>query len=284
MDKIKSHNLKLGLALGGGSALGFAHLGVLKALEENAVSIDFVSGTSAGAVVGALYAFGISFKDIEQEAEKLDWKKLAKLHPSSLGITSNTAIREILERNIGKDADIADAKIPLAIVATDIETGAKIVFKSGNVIDAVLASSCLPGLFTPIEIEGLMLVDGGIVENVPISPLKPLGADIMVAVNLLRYRKYQKPKNIMGVLVNSFDMINHRISAQPKQNDADILIEPNLSDYFMGDIKKWKEISEQGYAETLKHITSIKDLQKKTVCEDFWTTIKNLFLNKKNKN
>jgi len=283
MDKNKSHSLKLGLALGGGSALGFAHLGVLRALEENDISIDFVSGTSAGAVVGALYAFGISFKDIEQEAERLDWKKLAKLHPSSLGITSNIAIREILERNIGKNADIADAKIPLAIVTTDIETGAKIVFKSGNVINAVLASSCLPGLFTPIEMEGLMLVDGGIVENVPISPLKPLGADIMVAVNLLRYRKYQKPKNIMGVLVNSFDMINHRISTQPKQNDADVLIEPNLSDYFMGDIKKWKEISEQGYAETLKHITAIKELQKKTVCEDFWQKIKNLFFNKKSK-
>jgi len=283
MKNDKSSNLKLGLALGGGSALGFAHLGVLRALEENNIAIDFISGTSAGAVVGALYAFGISFKDIEQESEKLDWKTLAKIHPSTMGVTTNAAIREILGRHIGKDADITDAKIPLAIVSTDIETGAKIVFKSGNAIDAVMASSCLPGLFSPIEMNGLMLVDGGIVENVPISPLKSCGADIIIAVNLLRYRKYQKPKNIMGVLVNSFDMINHRISAQPKQDDVNFLIEPNLSDYFMGDIKKWKEISEQGYAETLKHISKIKEIQHQTLCEDLWQKVKNLFFDKKNR-
>ena len=280
MNAKKSRNLKIGLALGGGSALGFAHLGVLRALEENNIPVDFISGTSAGAVISVLYAFGVSFKDIEQESEKLDWKNLAKIHPSPMGVTTNIAIREILERNIGKDADIADAKIPLAIIATDIETGAKIVFKSGNAIDAVMASSCLPGLFSPIEMQGLMLVDGGIVENVPISPLKRCGADIIIAVNLLRHRKYQKPKNIMGVLVNSFDMINHRISAQPNQNDVDILIEPNLSDYYMGDIKKWKEISEQGYLATLKHMNLIKELQHQSPYEDFWQKIKSLFSNK----
>jgi len=283
MDKNKSHDLKLGLALGGGSALGFAHLGVLKAFEENNIPIDFISGTSVGAVIGALYAFGISFKDIEQESEKLDWKSLLKIKPSSMGMASSFAIRGILEKHIGKNADIADAIIPLAIVTTDIETGSKVVFRSGNVVDAVLASSCLPGLFSPIEMEGLMLVDGGIVENVPISPLKDSGAEIIVGVNLLKYRKYEKPKNVIGVLANSFDMINHRISSQPKQNDVDILIEPNLSDYLMGDIKKWKEISAQGYLETLKQITKIKELQHQTVYEDFWKKIKNLFFNKKSK-
>jgi NTE family protein len=165
----------------------------------------------------------------------------------------------------------------LAIVTTDIETGAKIVFKSGNVIEAVLASSCLPGLFAPIEINGLTLVDGGIAENVPVSPLKDLKVDIIVAVNLLKHRKYEKPKNIVGVLINSFDMINHRISSQPKSNDVDILIEPNLSNYFLSDIKKWKEISEQGYLETLKQIEIIKKLQHRTFAEDFWQKIKKVF-------
>jgi NTE family protein len=279
MEENKSHRLKLGVALGGGSALGFAHIGVLKALEENNVSIDCISGTSAGAVMGALFAFGVSFADIEREAKQLNWRKLTKLRPSSLGITTNAAIREVLERHIGVDADITDAKIPLAIITTDIETGAKITFKSGKVIDAVLASSCLPGLFSPIEISGCMLVDGGIVENVPITPLKGLGADITVGVNLLRYRKYKRPKNMMDVLLNSFDMINHRISAQPRSSDANILIEPDLSEYFMGDIKKWKDISEQGYNEALKHVSIIKELQKQTPAEDFWYKIKKLFFN-----
>jgi NTE family protein len=279
--KFKNPQIKVGIALGGGSALGFAHIGVLKALEENGIVVDCISGTSAGAVIGALYAFGISFKDIEDEASSLNWKKLAKIHPSAMGITTNLAIREVLEKHIGKDADIADAKISLAIVTTDIETGAKIIFRAGNVIDAVLASSCLPGLFAPVEVDGCLLVDGGITENVPLSPLKGMGADITIGVNLLRYRKYSRPKNIMGVLVNSFDMINHRISSQLKFNDVNILIEPNLSNYYMGDIYKWKEISDRGYEETLKHIDAIKKLKIATPVENFWQNIKKLLLSQK---
>jgi len=236
--KQKYGDLKLGVALGGGSALGFAHLGVLKALEENDIKIDCISGTSVGAIFAALYAFGISFTDIEAESEKLNWLKLAQLKPSKFGMASNVAIKEILTKYIGK-ANIEDANIPLAIMTTDLETGSKVVFKSGNVIDTVLASSCMPGLFIPVKIGGLMLVDGGIVENVPISPLKGLGADVVIGVNLMRYRKYKKPKNIIGVLANSFDMINHRISAQPRKEDLDFLIEPNLSDFLLNDIKDW---------------------------------------------
>ena len=276
MENDKSRKLKIGLALGGGSALGFAHLGILQALEENNISIDFISGTSVGAIVASLYAFGVSFKDIEEESEKINWKQLIKIKPSSMAIASNTTLKEILKKYIG-DADIADANIPLAIITTDIETGSKIVFKSGNAVDAVLASACLPGLFPPIEMQGLTLVDGGIVENVPISPLKDFKAEVVIAVNLLRYRKYEKPKSIVGVLVNSFDMINHRISAQPRQTDVDILIEPNLKDYFMGDFKNWKNISKQGYLEALKYIDTIKELQHQTPYEDFLGNLKKFF-------
>jgi NTE family protein len=271
----QQNKIKIGLALGGGSALGFAHIGILKALEENDIQIDFISGTSAGAIVGALYAFGVSFKDIEKEAENLDWKKVAKLKLSKMAVMSNAVIKEILERNIG-NADISIAKIPLAIVCTDVETGAKVVFKSGNVVDAVLASACLPGLFPPIEMNGLMLIDGGITENVPISPIKDTKADIVIAINLMRYRKYKKPKNIIGVILNSLDMINHRISTQPQKNDADILIEPDLKDYAMNDIEKWQEISEKGYRETLKHIEKIKELQNQTSGGEFWKIIKKI--------
>lgn len=275
--EFKKPDIKIGLALGGGSALGFAHIGVLKALEDNDIPVDCISGTSAGAIIGSLYAFGVSFKDIEDESNSLNWKSLAKIRPTKMGITTNEAIRRILKKHIGKNADIAQAKIPLSIVATDIETGAKIIFKSGNVIDAVLASSCLPGLFAPVEINGFLLVDGGITENVPVSTLKSENVDIIIGVNLLRHRKYSRPQNIMGVLVNSFDMINHRISSQPKSSEADILIEPDLSSYFMGDISKWKEIVDCGYQETLKHIDAIKKLKLATPVESFWQRIKKLF-------
>jgi NTE family protein len=277
LNFLKKPDIRIGLALGGGTALGFAHIGVLQAFEDGGVPIDFISGTSAGAIIGSLYAFGVSFKDIEDEAKNLNWKKAAKIHPSKLGIATNDAVRKILEKHIGKKADIIDAKIPLAIVATDIESGAKIIFRSGNVVDAVLASSCLPGLFAPVQIQGMMLVDGGIVENVPVSPLKGMGADIIVGVNLLRYRKYLKPENIMGVLSNSFDMINHKISTQPRPDGAHILIEPDLSGYYMGDINKWQEIADCGYKETLEHIDTIKKLKKVAPVDTFWQNVKKLF-------
>ncbi len=279
LNFLKKSDIKIGLALGGGTALGFAHIGVLKAFEDGGVPIDFISGTSAGAIIGSLYAFGVSFKDIEDEANNLNWKKAAKIRPSKLSIATNDAVKKILEKHIGKKADISDAKIPLAIVATDIESGAKIIFKSGNVVDTVLASSCLPGLFAPVQIQGMMLVDGGIVENVPVSPLKGMGADIIVGVNLLKYRKYSRPENIMGVLSNSFDMINHKISTQPISGNIHILIEPNLSGYYMGDINKWREITDEGYKETIKHMDAIKKLKKTAPVETFWQNVKKLFSN-----
>jgi len=276
-EKNKSGDLKLGLALGGGSALGFAHLGVLKSLEENNISIDFISGTSVGAIMAAFYAFSVPFRDIEKESEILNWRKIAKISPSSLGISSNANLRKLLEKYIGKKTDIEEASIPLAVVATDIETGSKVVFRSGNAVDAILASSSLPGLFAPVEISGCMLIDGGMVENVPVSVLKDSGADIIVGVNLLKHRKYARPKNIIDVLTNSFDMVNRRISDHAKQDYVDILMEPDLSNYYMGDITKWKEISDIGYAEAQKYISKINELKHQPIYKDFFEKIKKLF-------
>jgi len=272
-----SRGLKLGLALGGGSALGFAHLGVLKALEENGISVDFISGTSAGAIMGALYAFGVPFRDIEKESAQLSWRKITKIQPSSLGVSSNANLRKLLEKHIGKKTDIEEASIPLAIVATDIETGSKVVFRSGNAVDAILASSSLPGLFSPVEIAGCMLIDGGMVENVPVSVLKDSGADIIVGVNLLKHRKYARPKNIIDVLTNSFDMVNRKISDHAKQDYVNILMEPDLSNYYLGDITKWKEISDIGYQEAQKYISEIKQLKHQPIYKDFFNKIKKLF-------
>ena len=276
MNHNKTENLSIGVALGGGMALGFAHIGVLKALEDNDINVSYISGVSVGAIIASLYALGISFMDIEQESERLNWLNVSSIRPSKMGFTSNLAIRKVLESYIGK-ANIEDANIPLAIVATDIASSEKVVLKSGSIVSAVLASSCLPGLFSPIEMNGYVLVDGGICENVPVSPLKDFGADIKIGVNLLRYRKYKKPKNVVEVLANSFDIINHRITSRPKASEVDFLIEPDLGDFYMSDFKKWKEISDCGYKETLKYIKSIKEMQKAPPKETFWGNVKNLF-------
>jgi NTE family protein len=157
-------------------------------------------------------------------------------------------------------AEIEKSDIPLFIIATNIESGEKIVIKEGNAVKAVLASSCLPGLFSPVEINGHLMADGGILESVPTSALKNCGAEIIIGVDLFTHRKYKRPKNIVDVLVNSFDMINHKTSVGFIKESNQILIKPDLSDFSMGDFKKWKEIAEIGYRETLKAIPEIKKL------------------------
>lgn len=269
-------DLKIGIALGGGSALGFAHIGVLRALEENEIYVDYITGTSAGAIIGALYAFGIPLSEIEAEAKKINLTKIMKFTPSPLGVISNTTLKNILKKYIDK-YDLGDAIIPFAAITTDIETGEEIILKKGDAINAILASSCLPGLFPPIEIEKRLLVDGGITENVPVSPLKDMGAEITIGVNLQKYRTYEKPKNAMHVISNAFGMVNHKISMLDGHDAVDFLIEPNLSDFFMNDVKKWKDISDLGYAKTLEFVNAIKKRQNKTIKKDFWSIVKNTF-------
>ncbi|HDP97696.1 MAG TPA: patatin, partial [bacterium] len=166
--KLKRKN-KIGLALGGGAVLGAAHIGVLKAMEELDIPVHFVAGTSIGALVAALYAFGKDYKQIEKIAAELDWLDVSGLSLSQYGLLSNKKLGKIINKAIG-DVDFEDARIPLAMIATDISHGKEVVLKQGNVATAVMASTCIPGIFIPVEIEGKLLVDGGVVENVPISP------------------------------------------------------------------------------------------------------------------
>ena len=279
----KKENKKIGLALGGGSALGLAHLGVLDALEENGIEISHISGTSVGAIIGTLYAFGVTTDQIETEALKIDFKEFVRvLRPSKFGIISNKPLENLIRKYIGF-SKLEDATIPLSVVATDISSGEKIVIESGDATKAILASSCIPGVFPVVNIGGKMLADGGIVENVPIAPLKNIDdIDIIIAVNLLRHRKYTSPKSVIGVLSNSFDMINHRISAQPRQSDAKILIEPNLSDFNMADFTAAKRMREIGRQETIKFISRIKEGQKQSDIPLFIKKLLSLFFPEKN--
>lgn len=269
---ITNRKIKFGLALGGGAALGFAHIGVIKALEENEISIDYISGTSSGAMIATLYAFGASLGDLEREAEALKKQKLIKAKITKSGIASNALIEKIIKKYAG-GAEIEKADIPLSIIATNIENGEKVVIRRGNAVKAVLASSCLPGLFSPVEIDGQMMVDGGLTENVPLSPLKDQGAEMIIGVSLFKYRKYKKPKNIVDVLINSFDIINHAPSAQPIKEKNQIFIEPDLSDFYMDDFRKWKEMAEIGYKETLRIIPEIKRYQTQPSQRPVWRKI-----------
>ena len=249
---------RLGLALSGGGTRGYAHIGVLQALEDNGIRPDFLSGTSIGAFAAALYAFGVPVKDILEIAKGISPVHVSKLKLSRLALFSNEELGRLIQAIIGKSR-IEDSPIPLAIIAVDIENGVKVVLRQGEVAPAVMASNAVPGIYRPITIDGRLLVDGGIAEDVPISPLRPMGADIVVAVNLSAERKYVKPDNIIDVILNAFDVaIDEGTKVQVRA--ADVLIEPRLSDFPRMDVSRTDELVAEGYRSAKAAVEKIRYL------------------------
>lgn len=241
---------KTGLALGGGAVLGAVHVGVLKALEEKNIKVDCLSGTSIGSFVGALYAFGVDVDEIEKLTRDLRWLDISEISLSKFGLMSNEKFGELLVEKIG-DKNIEDAKIPMRIIATDIATGEKVILEKGNLADAVRASACLPGIFKPVEIDGRLLVDGGIVENVPVTPLVDMGADYIIAVQLTVSAAAKRPEHIIEVMLNTFEFMITNIS-KPYLKDANVLIKPNLSDFDKVDTDQISDLIKKGYEEAQK--------------------------------
>ncbi len=240
-----SDEAKIGLALGGGAILGAAHIGVLRALEENNIRIHSIAGASIGAFVAALYAFGLNSREIEKIVTDMDWLDVTGFTLSKFGLLSNEKLGEKIKQAVG-DVRFEDAKISLAVVATDIGNCKKVIIKTGCVAKAVMASACVPGIFIPVEIDGRMLVDGGLVENVPISPLRDLGAEIIVGVDLNAKRRYQKPEDIIDVLANSLDIAIDN-ATRLQTDSADVLITPELSAYTRTDTDKVGDLIKEGY-------------------------------------
>ena len=174
---------KVGLALGGGTALGFSHIGVLESLEKNKIKIDYLSGTSMGAVIAALYASGMSIRDMKEITTTTRWENLVDFKLPDRGILSGDKIEKFL-RVLLKNKQFKDLNIPLAVVATDIYNGEKIIFKKGDVASAVRASISLPNIFVPFEYNNRVLIDGGIVDPIPVDIAKSMGADIVIATDL----------------------------------------------------------------------------------------------------
>lgn len=255
--KIRKIYPKVGLALSGGSALGICHVGAIKALKENKIPIDCVSGTSAGSIAATCLAFGIPIKKMAEISKKVSWSSVSKFGYSKMGLNSNRPVGEIINEIIG-DAKIEDAHIPLAIVATDIDTGQKIVFRKGSVAEAVMASTCLPGLFVPVQIKGKKMVDGGLIENLPLSPLKEMGAEIRIGVDLGHWRTLKKSRNVLEVITNSYSILTGTQAAFiPGQ--AEILIEPHLEKFSSSDFDRADELMEEGYRAASSAISKIKN-------------------------
>ncbi len=222
-------NRNIGLALGGGAARGIAHVGVLAAIDEQHIDIACISGTSVGALVGSYYAFGHPVDRMLSIGSTLNLRKMINLTLKKGGLFSTDAIGQMVRRDLG-DRNIEDAKIPLAICATAIETGEQVLFREGNLADAICASMAVPGLFVPVEVGGQTLVDGGIVENVPVSALETMGAGILVAVSLTHSELQSKPADMMDVVSNAID-IAMGMNTRQQLKKADIVIALKLGQY-----------------------------------------------------
>lgn len=245
MELFGKFKKKTGLALSGGSILGAAHIGVLKAIEEKNITINHISGTSVGSFIAALYAFGKGPKEMAVISMNLKWPDVSTLSLSKFGLLSNEKLGELIVEHLG-DVNIEDSKIPLSIIATDISKGEKVILEKGNLAQAVRASSAIPGIFAPIEINKTLLVDGGVFENLPISPLKDAKMNTIIAVDLLSNKPDKRPKNILEVVLSTF---HHMItsSSQVQEKDVNIFIKPDLSSFNRINTKQTKDIIQKGY-------------------------------------
>lgn len=180
IKKLKTAD-RLGIALGGGGARGAASIGVLKVLDEMDIHPKVVSGTSFGSIVGAFYCAGYSWKDIIRIEKKVRWIRLVDLSLQG-GLMRGEALGKVLSNYL--PATFEELERPLAVVATNLETGKREILSSGDLIKSIRASSCFPGIFQPVELDGKILIDGGMVDNVPLSALEPFNVDATIAVNV----------------------------------------------------------------------------------------------------
>lgn len=271
---------RLVLALGGGAAKGLAHVGVLKALEEDGIEVDAVAGTSMGSIVGALFCRGMTGVEMEAFFSSVDWSRLGRILLRSPG---GSAFRELMRETLG-GTSIESLKTPFAAVCCDIDTGKEVVIREGPLADAVLASSAIPGILPPVMISGRTLVDGALVTPVPVTPAAVMARVPVLAVNVLKPPSPSKPSrtviakilhgaapthlaarmeaffgdhplpmgrreadypNRFEVVMRSFHLMQYNLSLQSKRGQ--LLVEPEVGTVGWFEFERAPEIIAEGY-------------------------------------
>lgn len=248
----------LGLALGGGAVHGAAHVGVLRALHEHQITPNLIAGTSIGAMVAALYAFGVDLADIEKGARGLKWMDISRLHWNGLGLMTNDGIADVIHRFIPEDTRIEEAGIPLAIVTVDIASGKKVTLREGDLATAVAASTAIPGIFAPVRIGEHYLIDGGLIENVPVTALRDAGARKIIAVDLSAKESLSAPESILDVITNTVSM-SIKNASQVHLRGVDLIIEPDVNGISAVDVEQVPRLIELGYTAANSSLASFSD-------------------------
>lgn len=259
MEIITNSRPRWALVLSGGAARGIAHAGVLKVLEEEGLRPDLIVGTSAGAMAGAFLAAGISAARTAMWAAELRWSGLGRPAINRLGLLSNDRLGELLERALPV-RNFHELEIPLACMATDLQTNEPVILHEGDLISAICASSAIPGLFIPVERGGRLLLDGGVRANIPVDAARLLGADLVVAVDVNQiYHNEERPTHMLAIMVRTFFTLS-RAAELVDGATADLLISPDVGGIGFDQLQRAPELIAAGEAATRQAVPALRRL------------------------
>lgn len=247
---------RVGIALGGGFARGIAHVGVLRVLVEEGIPIDCIAGTSVGALIGTAYASGAPLDELVRQGTATRFKDFGRWTFSRLGLASNERLENFLRR-FSKASYFEELHLPLAIVATDLISGESVYFTEGPLAPALRASCAYPGMFLPVQHQGRLLVDGFLTSQVPAEALRPMGADIVIAVYLEPGPLDHWPRNVVEVIGRSFSILQGS-TGQSWRKDSDVVLEPNVRRVLWDDFEKTPQLVAAGEAAARMAIPQIR--------------------------
>ncbi len=247
---------RIAWALGGGGARGFAHLGVLKVLQEAEIPIDALSGTSMGAVIAVLYAAGADLKYLTALAGNIAWEKFVDLRFPRYGLVEGKRITPLI-RLLTKNKRLEELDLPVRVVATDLLTGEEVVFSEGEIELAVRASISIPGIFTPVYYQNRVLVDGGVVANLPVGAAADFGMDLVIAVSVPGELSNEAPRSVFDILYRTFEVMSHKATSFEVRK-ADYVIAPKVGKVGTGQFYRAEECIVEGERAAREALPEIK--------------------------
>jgi NTE family protein len=256
--------LTLGVALGGGFARGIAHIGALKVLEQENIPVDYVAGTSVGAIIGALYCAGMTPTELEDTARTLRFSDFARWTLSRYGFCNSDRMVRLFARTLKKHT-FEELAIPLAITATDFRTGEAVVFTKGALVGPIRASCAYPGMFLPVEIDGRSYIDGMLAYGVPTTPLRRMGADRVIGVCLsANWSEARAPRHVFEVIGQCFSIAQSKL-AESWSKDANLVIEPDVNGFTYDCFERAPDLIAAGGAAMRAALPQVREMLKAPV-------------------